>query len=69
MEKVDLSHMIIKHVIKYQGNSFVFYQICLFISIFILYGIFLFFSIFKKKNKNKHDKDNKYGEELINIQT
>ena len=68
MEKVDLSHMIVKHVIKYQVNSFIFYHICLFISIFILFGSFLYFSIFKKKNKNKHGKGNEYGEELINIQ-
>ena len=67
MEKVDLSHMIVKHKIKYQVNSFVFYQIFLFISIFILFGSFLYFSIFKKKNKNKDDKGNEYGEELINI--
>lgn len=68
MEKVDLSHMIVKNVIKYQVNSFEFYKICLFISIFILFGSFLYFSIFKKTYKTKQGKDNEYGEELINIQ-
>ena len=66
MEKVDLSHMIVKQLIKYQMNSYYFYQICLLIIILILFGSFLYFSIFRK-NKFKKSKDKEYGEELINI--
>ena len=67
MEKIDLSNMVVKHVIKYSEKSAIdFWTIVPLIALIFIFAVIIYNYAWKKTNKKVKKDDN--GEELITIQ-